>query len=135
MTKCGMRIVLLPVSNHEIWKRMVSTKFVIVIVIKGKQLRRSPRVRESYVAFFYLLCERVFDVCFKGNDVRLFLTNPWRSLGALSRQSVRASIRRPKLPGFVHPFLVLCDWGEKINSLVQQTRAQMKKCGITRLRS
>ena len=103
--------------------------------IKGKQLRRSPRVRESYVAFFYLLCERVFDVCFRGNDVGLFLTNPWRSLGALSRQSVRASIRRPKLPGFVHPFLVLCDWGEKISSLVQQTRAQMKKCGITRLRS
>ena len=97
-----------------------------VIVIRGKQLRRSPRVRESYVAFFYLLCERVFDVCFKGNDLRLFLTNPWRSLGALSRQSVRASIRRPKLPGFVHPFLVLCDWGEKISSLVQQTRAQMK---------
>lgn len=30
---------------------MVSTKFVIVIVIKGKQLRRSPRVRESYVSF------------------------------------------------------------------------------------
>ena len=51
MTKCGMRIVLLPVSNHEIRKRMVSTKFVIVIVIKGKQLRRSPRVRESYVSF------------------------------------------------------------------------------------
>ena len=125
MTKCGMRIVLLPVSNHEIRKRMVSTKFVIVIVIKGKQLRRSPRVRESYVSFIvcilyfisflfiyffpYLVfcCVCVFlnsDLCFKGNDVRLFLTNPWRSLGGLSRQSVRASISRPKLPGFVHPF-------------------------------
>ena len=30
--------------------------------------------------------------------------------------------------------IVLCDWGEKISSLVQQTRAQMKKNGITRLR-
>lgn len=64
------------ITSHEIRKRMVSTKFVIVIVIKGKQLRRSPRVRESYVSFIVcilyfisflffsllslLLCVRVF---------------------------------------------------------------------------
>ena len=61
---------------------------VIVIVIGGKQLRRSPRVSESFVACFaYILCIIIFSLLslllffFWGDDIRLFLT----TLGDLSK--------------------------------------------------